>query len=136
MKLCCCCESSCMWMGKGMRCDVQVLVLGKSLSSDSTRFVSHVCLDTSGPARSPQCLNYTAGTAFPAAMSTQGGRSCSLGPDTGGLECFLVQSCRHLLLPSQQTSPLEIRSGPLSKNVKKFSTGPSAVPVCVLSCLS
>lgn len=79
--------------------------------------------------------------ATPQALPSQrqcpdkGGWSCSLGTETGGLECLLVQGCRHLLLPSQQTSPLEIRSGPLSKNVQKFSTAPSQVLVCVLSCL-
>lgn len=45
--------------------------------------------------------------------------------------------CR-MLLPSQRTSLLEIRSGPLylkSKNVQKFSIPPPPVSVCVLSCL-
>lgn len=61
-----------MWMGKGMSCDVQVLVLGKNNSSHSPTFVSKFCLDASGPARNLQCLSYTVGTALAAATSTHG----------------------------------------------------------------
>lgn len=60
-------------MGKGMRCHVQVLVLGKNLSSHSSRFISHFSLDASRPARSLRCLSYIVGTAFPTAMPRHGG---------------------------------------------------------------
>lgn len=132
MKLCCCCESSSMWMGKGMSHDVQVLVLGKNHSSHSPMFVSKFCLEASGPVRNLQCLSYTVGTALASATSRS---SRSLGTETGGLESFLMQGCRHMLLLSQQTSLLEIRSCPLyfkSKNVQIFSITPSPVSICVL----
>lgn len=135
MKLCCCCEFSSMWMGKGMSHDVQVLVLGKNHSSHSPMFVSKFCLDASGPARNVQCLSYTVGTALAAATSRYGGSVLQPGsPETGGLESFVMQGYRHMLLLSQQTSLLEIRSCSLylkSKNVQRFSITPSLVSTCV-----
>lgn len=137
--LCCCCESSSMWMGKGMRCDVQALVPGENLASCAHRFVSHFCLDASRPARSLRCLSCIAGTSR---LPSGNAQTRGVGPAAWelrlGVSRVLVQACRCMLLPSQQTSSLEIRSGPLylksekSKNVQKFSIAPSPVSVCDL----